>query len=53
MKNIWVAFIFLFSAIQLLGQASLEAIDDIPSSLAATITADNLRAHLTVLASDE
>jgi len=53
MKIIWVAFIFLFSAIQLLGQASLEAIDDIPSSLAATITADNLRAHLTVLASDE
>jgi hypothetical protein len=53
MKNFWFALILLFSANSLFGQASLEAIDDLPANLAATITADDLRAHLSILASDE
>ena len=53
MKNIWFALILIFNSTILFSQAALEAIDDVPAQLAATITAEDLTRHLTIIASDE
>ena len=53
MKKFCFALVLLCNCIILLGQASKEVIDDVPANLAATITVEDLKAHLTTLASDE
>ena len=53
MKKISFFLIFLLNAILVFGQAAKETVQDVPSSLAEGITTDDLRSHLSVLASDD
>ena len=54
MKKIIFGLLFLFSANWALAQASAEVVsDDSAIQMAATITADDMRKHLNILASDE
>ncbi|MEM6966232.1 MAG: M28 family peptidase [Bacteroidota bacterium] len=51
-ETCFLLIIFCFSS-NLFGQAAKEVIDDVPASLAATITVEDLKTHLNTLASDE
>ena len=53
MKNFCFALVLLCNCSILFGQASREVIDDVPANLAETITIEDLKEHLTILASDE